>query len=142
MTMPARYEAFWVPGLDHDIDRDDSLRVGLRWLADAERTHKATGAIVMYAKSMAQNAPLLGEAARRWEFVSPRSRKPWGRGPILAIWPPDAKLLEFAESLPWTPRFASSPGITTSAHGSRRRRQRASLRGSRRVPPDLSCCRR
>ena len=65
MTVPARYQGFWVPGLDHDIDRDESLRVGFRWLADAERTHEATGVIVMYAKSMVQNAPLLGEAARR-----------------------------------------------------------------------------
>jgi hypothetical protein len=99
MTVPARYQGFWVPGLDHDIDRDESLRVGLRWLADAERTHKATGVIAMYAKSMVQNAPLLGEAARRWEFVSPRSRRPWGNGPVLAIWPPDSSVLEFAESL-------------------------------------------
>lgn len=37
-TLPARYEASWMPGLDHDIDRDESLRVGLCWLADAERS--------------------------------------------------------------------------------------------------------
>lgn len=98
MSVPARYQAFWVPGLDHDIDRDESLRVGLRWLADAERRHGTPGVIVMYAKSMVQNAPLLGEAARRWEFVSPRSRSPGSWGPVLAIWPPDSKVLELAET--------------------------------------------
>ncbi len=99
MSVPARYEAFWVPGLDHEIDRDESLRVGLRWLASAEREHEATGMIVMYAKSMVGNAPLLGEAARRWEFVSPRSRHSSGRGPVLAIWPPDSKVIELAERM-------------------------------------------
>jgi hypothetical protein len=43
MSVPARYQAFWVPGLDHDIDRDENLRAGLRWLADVERRHSAPG---------------------------------------------------------------------------------------------------
>ena len=98
MSVPARYDAFWVPGLDHDIDRDESLSVGLRWLADAERAHQTPGVIVMYAKSMVHNAPLLGEAARRWEFVSPRSKSTWRGGPVLAVWPPDSKVLELAET--------------------------------------------
>jgi hypothetical protein len=37
--------------------------------------------IVMYAKSMVHNAPLLGEAARRWEFVSPPIKEPSEQGP-------------------------------------------------------------
>ena len=53
----------------------------------------------MYAKSMAGNSPMLGWAASRWEFVSPRSRRPSGRGPVLCIWPPDDRVLEFAEDL-------------------------------------------
>lgn len=53
----------------------------------------------MYAKSMVANAPLLSEAAIRWEFVSPRSRRPSGTGPVLAIWPPDSKVLELAERM-------------------------------------------
>lgn len=100
MTVPARYEAFWVPGLDHDIDRDESLRVGLRWLEEAEQAQRAAGVIVMYAKVMAGNAPLLTRADQRWEFVSPRSRhRPSGAGPVLAVWPPDAEVLELAERL-------------------------------------------
>lgn len=91
----------WVPGLDHDIDQDESLKIGFRWLAEAERKHGGVGVIVMYAKQMMGNAPLLAQAAGRWEFVSPRSRSrsPRGRGPILAIWPPDDRTLEFAEHL-------------------------------------------
>lgn len=98
VSVPARYDAFWVPGLDHDIDRDESLSVGLRWLADAERAHETPDVIVMYAKSMVHNAQLLGEAARRWEFVSPRSKSTWRGGPVLAVWPPDSKVLGLAET--------------------------------------------
>jgi hypothetical protein len=50
MTIPAHYEAYWVPGLQHDIDPDHSLRVRLEWLIDAEQEHKASGLIVMYAQ--------------------------------------------------------------------------------------------
>jgi hypothetical protein len=100
MTVPARYEAFWVPGLNHDIDPDESLSVVLQWLTEAEQRHQAAGVIVMYAKSMAGNRPLLTWAAQPWEFVSPRSRqRPFGAGPVLAIWPPDAEVLELAERL-------------------------------------------
>jgi hypothetical protein len=99
MSIPARYEAFWVPGLDHEIDRDESLRTGLTWLASAERKYEGAGVVVMYAKSMVGNAPLLSQAAQRWEFVSPRSKRPLGNGPVLAIWPPDAGVLELAESM-------------------------------------------
>lgn len=98
MSVPARYDALWVPGLDHDIDRDESLRIGLRWLASAERKYEAIGVIVIYAKSMVGNAPLLGQAAQRWEFVSPRSRRPSGLGPVLAMWP-NFSVLEFAETM-------------------------------------------
>jgi hypothetical protein len=100
MTIPARYKASWVPGLQHDIDRDESLRVGLNWLIEAEQEQQARGVIVMYAKKMAQNAPLLSRAAERWEFVSPRSRRNFsGTGPVLAIWPPNGEVLELAEML-------------------------------------------
>lgn len=97
--MDVGYEAFWVPGLMHDIDRDESLRCGLGWLQDAERTYGRVGRIVMYAKKMAGNAPLLMAAAQQWEFVSPRSRHSYDRGPVLAVWPPDAGVIELAEDL-------------------------------------------
>ena len=99
MTKTPGYDAAWVPGLEHGIDRDESLAVGLRWLADVERQHGGAGIVVMFAKSMIQNAPLLAQAAGRWEFVSPRSSRPRGQGPVLAVWPPDDRTLEFAETL-------------------------------------------
>jgi hypothetical protein len=103
VTKTGHYEATWIPGLDHDIDVDESLAVGFRWLAEAERMHGGRGIIVMYAKQMMGNRPLLGQAAGRWEFVSPRSRSqsgwPGGRGPVLAIWPPNDQTLELAEQL-------------------------------------------
>lgn len=99
MTVPPRYKAFWIPGLDDDVDTDESLNLGLRWLAAAEREDRRAGVVVMYAKKMTQNRPVLAEAASRWTFVSLRSQRPRGHGPVLAIWPPDARVLEFAESL-------------------------------------------
>lgn len=99
MDTNAQYEAAWVPGLNDDIDQDDSLGVALDWLGDAERRLGGSGIIVMYAKSMMDNDPLLSKASTRWEFVSRLSHRPRGVGPVLAVWPPEAKLLEFAESL-------------------------------------------
>jgi hypothetical protein len=97
--MDVPYEALWVPGLAHDIERDESLRCGLGWLAEAEESCGRAGRIVMYAKKMAGNAPLLTAAAQRWEFVSPRSRHSYDPGPVLAVWPPDSGVIELAESL-------------------------------------------
>lgn len=99
MSVPVRYEAFWVPGLQHEIDGDESLGHGFQWLASAEQSYEGAGVIVMYAKSMVGHAPRLGQAAQRWEVVSPRSTRPWGTGPVLAIWPSDPRVLEFAEGL-------------------------------------------
>jgi hypothetical protein len=95
----AEYEAVWVPGLDSDMDRDESLEIGLRWLAEAGSRYGAPGVIVMYAKQMTRNAPLLTLAARRWTVVSPRSPFQRGDGPVLAIWPPNDRTLELAELL-------------------------------------------
>src|SRR5690348_11856215 len=100
MSVPTRYDAYWIPGLQHDIDPDESLRFGLNWLTETERTEQARGVIVMYAKKMAANRPLLTWAAGQWEFVSPRSqRRSSGAGPVLAIWPPNGEVLELAERL-------------------------------------------
>lgn len=97
--MPVRYAANWVPGLNDAIDRDESLQIGLEWLIAAEGVCQHRGFIFMHAKSMARNAPLLTAAARRWEFVSPRSRRPLAVGPVLAIWPPGPEEIELAEEL-------------------------------------------
>lgn len=99
MTGSPRYKAFWLPGLVHDIDQGESLTLALRWLAAAERDFTAAGVIVMFAKKMMYNDPLLRQAASRWEFVSPRSQRPKGRGPVLAVWPPNADVLDLAERL-------------------------------------------
>lgn len=99
MTEPQRYRAFWVPGLNDDqVDPDEALAVALEWL----RIVPCTGVrlIVMNAVKMAENRPILGKAAPRYRFVSPRSSKPpgfyGGGNAILAIWP-TKDTLEFAE---------------------------------------------
>lgn len=114
-TPTARYEATWVPGLDSDLDRDDGLREGFRWLVEAERTFGARGVIVMYAKGMVRNAPVLEQAARQWPFISTRSGSPSrpGRGPVLAIWPPNDRTLELAEQLAFGTALCVIPGSIT-----------------------------
>jgi len=99
MSTPARYKAFWIPGLDLDIDQSESLTTALRWLSEAEDIYGGVGVIVMYAKKMSENDPLLRTAAQRWEFVSRASRRPHGQGPVLCIWPPNPQVLELAEQL-------------------------------------------
>jgi hypothetical protein len=89
-------EAAWAPGLDSDIDPDDSLRAAFEWLRKAERSHGGRGVLVMNAASMRRNRPLLETAP--WDIVSPRSRRTSGRGPVLAIWPTE-RTLELAEML-------------------------------------------
>jgi hypothetical protein len=110
MTKTRNYEAAWVPGLDHDIDQDESLALGFRWLETAERQHRGACVIVMPAKRMIENAPLLAQAATRWDVVSPRSRRPRGRGPVLAIWPSNDRVLEFAENLAFGAALCVIPG--------------------------------
>ncbi|HEY3023789.1 MAG TPA: hypothetical protein VGK11_09155 [Actinomycetota bacterium] len=122
MGVPARYEAFWIPGDLNGEEEEERLRAGLAWLEDAERAYGGRGAIAMYAKSMKDNTPTLSQASTRWSFVSQRSRaRPHGRGPVLAVWPPDSKVLEFAEELAWgsalcvvTGRWDISPWVGKS----------------------------
>jgi hypothetical protein len=85
---PIRYEAVWAPGLGDTKtanEDDESLAAAFAWLADAETRFQKPGQIVMYAKSMVGNHPMLGIAAQRWEFHSPRSHSGWGRGPTIAL---------------------------------------------------------
>lgn len=89
-------EAAWAPGLDSDIDPDDSLRAAFQWLRKAEQTYGGRGVLVMNAASMRRNRPLLESAP--WNIISRRSGQRVGRGPVLVIWPTD-KTLEFAEML-------------------------------------------
>ena len=111
MRPPVRYEAFWIPGLDNDdIDRDESLALGFEWLGSAERQYGGNGIIVMYAKRMVGNAPLLSQAASRWEFVSLRSRGSFReRGPVLTIWP-SRETLELAEQKAFGSALCVIPG--------------------------------
>lgn len=115
MRTAARYEASWVPGLDSDLDRDEGLVAGFRWLVEAERKFGAPGVIVMYAKGMVRNAPLLEQAAGRWQFVSTRSSSPTRRerGPVLAIWPSNDRTLELAEQLALGTALCVIPGSIT-----------------------------
>jgi hypothetical protein len=105
-----RYEAAWLPGLEHDIDQDEAVLIGFDWLRQAERKHGGTGVIVMYAKSMASSLPM-ERASGTWAVVSRRSSsRPYGRGPVLAIWPPDDRTLEFAEQLATGSALCVIPG--------------------------------
>jgi HAD-hyrolase-like len=103
------YEAAWVPGLDPGVDPDTCLALGLRWLEDAESRHDAPGVVVLHAKRMIRNTPLLAQAATRWDFVSPRSHRLRDRGPALAIWPPNDRVLELAEDLAYGRLTSSAP---------------------------------
>ncbi len=107
MAATQMYESAWVPGLEHDIDQDEGVLVGLGWLAEAERKYGGAGVIVLYAKQMVSSLP--AEAAR-WETVSRRSTRPHSRGPVLAIWPPDDRTLEFAENLAFRTALCVIPG--------------------------------
>lgn len=119
MTATQRYEAFWIPGLEDDIDRDQGLAYGYKWLIDAESRYGGTGVVVMYAKQMVGNAPMLAQFAARWQFYSVRSRGygRGGKGPVLAIWPTD-RTLELAEQLAFGSALASSRApVTTACRG-------------------------
>lgn len=97
--MAIGFEAYWVPGLSDGIEQEESLQAALEWLSAAEGRFHTTGRIVMYAKKMMGNDPILAEAAQRWEFVSRRSQPRAASGPVLCVWPPDLATLEFAEHL-------------------------------------------
>jgi hypothetical protein len=106
-----------VPGLDHEIDRDESLAIGIQWLAEAECEHGGQGTIAMYAKKMVDNAPLLARAATRWEFVSSRSQRSPGRGPVLCVWPPDDRVLELGEYVAVQSALCVIPGSLLDISG-------------------------
>jgi len=130
MSNNARYEAYWVPGLEDEIDPDDALEIAFAWLRRKERESGAVGVIVMYAKQMMGNRPLLAQAASRWDFISPRSRSsgwPRGKGPVLCIWPPDDKTLELAESLAFGSALCLIPGSLYDIAGWVARTQAQSL---------------
>lgn len=102
MARPVRYEAAWAPGLNDTktADEDDAiLAAAFEWLAGAERRFGRPGTVVMYAKRMQGNRPILEWAAQRWAFASTRSRPGWNRGPVVCLWPPDDATLELAEAV-------------------------------------------
>ncbi len=106
--MTLNYEAFWVPGLDNDdMDPDAALSLGFRWLREAETKHGGAGVLAMHAGSMRHHRPLLARAP--WQIVSPRTNRPHGRGPVLAVWPP-ARVLELAEYLATGTALCVIPG--------------------------------
>jgi hypothetical protein len=120
MSNNARYDAFWVPGLNDDGDPDDALRVALSWLRDEERLRGGSGVIVMYAKKMMGNHHRLAWAATHWPFVSTRSSSggwPEVRGPVLCVWPPNDATLELAEQLAVGSALCVIPGRTYDLAG-------------------------
>lgn len=138
------YDAFWVPGLDDDIDQADSLAVAFEWLADEELRRGSPGVIAMFAVKMVSNDPAITHAASRWDLVSPRSHRPGrGRGPVLCIWPPDDRTLEFAEGLAQGSALCVIPGLLMSIGSWIRRAQATCLLDGfeaepiASVPPDI-----
>lgn len=106
--MQAYYDAYWLPGLDNDeVDPDDVLRLAFEWLRRAERQYGGSGVLAMNAASMRGNRPLLGSAP--WEIVSTRSRRSYGDGPVLAVWP-SARTLELAEQMALRTALCVIPG--------------------------------
>lgn len=136
-----RYVAYWVPGLDDEIDPDDALRLAFSWLDHEERARGGAGIIVMFAKKMMGNRPLLGAAAGRWDFISPRSRGRWprGTGPVLCIWPPNDDTLELAEQLAHGSALCVIPGSLYDVAGwiARTKAQSVVQGASARLVPDL-----
>lgn len=96
MTIPDRYDAYWIPGPDA-LDMDLGLRLGYQWLDSVPC--RGERVVVLYAKKMLNNRPMLARASR-YHVVSPRSRDiPYATaGAVLAIWP-NADTLEFAQQL-------------------------------------------
>lgn len=96
MTIPDRYDAFWIPGPD-DYDMDDGLHLGYRWLDSVQVTGEKV--VVLYARKMVSNRRTLG-LADRYHVVSPRGHHiPYtSAGPVLAVWP-TAETLELAQQL-------------------------------------------
>jgi len=105
--MATRYEAYWVPGLDDDVDPDEALLVAFDWLRDAENRFGVAGVLAMNAVSMRSNSPVLESAP--WDIVSRQSRRPHGSGPVLAVWPV-ASTLELAEHLALRTALCVVPG--------------------------------
>jgi len=96
MSIPDRYEAFWIPGPD-ELDIDEGLHLAYRWLETAP--YRGERVVVLNAKKMVNNRRTLAEASR-YHVVSPRARdiSYASAGPVLAIWP-NADTLELAQEL-------------------------------------------
>jgi hypothetical protein len=94
-----QFDAFWVPGLDSDVDQDDSLPIAFEWLARAERTYGGRGLLVMNAVKMVDNDPAITRAASRWPLVSPQSRRHSRQagGPVVCVWPATDRTVQLAE---------------------------------------------
>lgn len=81
-----RYEAFFVPP---ETDSDRGVALGLKWLLE----QPGDRLILLHAKKMIDNNPLLGRAAReynlRYEAPNTVWNSGWRGGPILAPWASD-----------------------------------------------------
>lgn len=92
------YEAFWIPGLDTNLGRDEGLALGDRWLR--ESSYPGSRLIVLYAANMIHNAERLAQMATRYTVVSPQTQNRPRRGghAVLAVWASEGAL-ELAEQL-------------------------------------------
>jgi hypothetical protein len=98
MNPHQRYDAYWIPGLNADVDDDKALETGFRWLAsvscDGQRIY------VMNARDMLTTR----HAARfttRFILATPQTRNDRitrSRNAVLAVWPVQ-RTLDFADGL-------------------------------------------
>lgn len=96
MTIPDRYDAFWIPGPE-TFDMDEGLRLGYQWLDGGPVRNERV--VLLNAKTMLNNRPMLAQASQ-YHVVSPRSRHipHTTAGRVLAIWP-SPETLELAQQL-------------------------------------------
>lgn len=81
---PPQYQAFFLPGPEEGLTRDEALALGIQWLL----RQPGTPLIVLHAKKMATHAQLLVAVARRVQVVSPNDASiwQWPGGAVLAPW--------------------------------------------------------
>jgi hypothetical protein len=89
MVRTPQYDAFFVP---EEVDPDEAIALGIRWLLQ----QPGEPLILLHAKNMIDNNPLLGAAARRYGIAFEAPGTLWGKGlktgAVLAAWASDKVL--------------------------------------------------
>ncbi len=107
MSVPDRYDAYWIPGVESDLDPDTAMRLGLRWLDRSP--YAGPGVIVVNAKGAWASDHLV--ASSGYQVVSPQSGRVQGgpAGAVLALFP-TLKTLGLAQRLALDSGLCVIPG--------------------------------